>query len=77
MFGSRKISYLAESIPDFTQPPFPNLENSGNMSAFNTFNFNFLGNSQQLFMPADLLGGEERIEAADPRHSVVPTKNLF
>ena len=72
MFGSRRISYLGESND---LQPFPNLDNSGNMSAFNTFNLNFLGNSQTLFMPADMLEDQQKIEAEDPPRP--PIKNLF
>lgn len=74
MYGSRRISNLYEPGMDLGQS-FPNLENSGNMSAFNNFNFNFLGNSQQLFMPMDMLD-EQKVELDETRQAA-SVKNLF
>jgi len=76
MFASRRFSNLADSNPDLPPPPFPNLDNSGNIASFNNLNYNFFGNSQQFFAPADMLDDQQKMEADEPRQQT-PVKNLF
>jgi hypothetical protein len=70
---TRHMSQLAESNQDLSIP-LVSLDMSGNMS-----NFNFMNNSQNLFMPAEyqFVDNEEALKAEAEEAPKPHIKNLF